>query len=255
MNAFPEFSLHGRRALVTGSSTGIGREILLTLARAGADVVVHHLGDAQRAGETAEMARGHGIRAVVIEADLADSSASARLYQIASDGLGGIDILVLNASIQILNDWLKVTREEFDRQIAVNLRSALELLQLTVPEMSARGWGRVLAIGSVQQVIPRPPMIVYAAAKCALGSFVLNLAPQFASHGVTINTLAPGTILTDRNAARLGNAAFAATVTAGIPMGRIGAPHDCAATALLLCSDASAYITGQTLFVDGGASL
>lgn len=255
MNPLPAFSLHGRRALVTGASTGIGAEILLTLADAGADVMVHHYQDAARADAVATQARTRGVKAAVCEMDLGAPEAGSTVFRSAVAALGGVDILVLNASIQILDEWQRVTRADFDRQVAVNLHSALEMLQVSVPAMTAQNWGRVLVIGSVQQVVPRPNMIVYAATKCALGSFVINLAPQLAPHGVTINTLAPGTILTDRNAARLADAAFAARVVAGIPAGRIGAPRDCAGAALLLCSDAGAYITGQTLYVDGGASL
>ncbi len=249
------FSVRGRRALVTGASAGIGAEILLTLARAGADVLVHHYQDAARAEAVAAAARSCGVNASTCEADLGAPEAGRSVFRAAVAALGRVDILVLNASIQILDEWQRVTRADFDRQIAVNLHSALELLQTSVPAMAAQNWGRVLVIGSVQQVVPRPNMIVYAATKCALGSFVINLAPQLAPHGVTLNTLAPGTIHTDRNAARLADSAFAARVLAGIPAGRIGAPRDCVGAALLLCSDAGAYITGQTLYVDGGASL
>lgn len=255
MNAPTSFALRGRRALVTGASTGIGAEILLTLAQAGADVMVHHFQDAARAETVAAHARARGVAAHVLDADLGAADAGREVARAATRALGGIDVLVINAAIQILEDWSHVTRTDFDRQIAVNLRSSLEMLQAIVPAMTARGWGRVLIIGSVQQVVPRPNMIVYAATKCALGSFVTNLAPQLAPRGVTINTLAPGTIHTDRNAARLADPAFAAKVVAGIPAGRVGEPRDCAGAALLLCTDAGAYITGQTLFVDGGASL
>lgn len=255
MNVPTSLALRGRRALVTGASTGIGAEILLTLAQAGADVMVHHFQDAARAETVAAHARAQGVAAHVLDADLGAADAGREVARAATRALGGIDVLVINAAIQIPDDWSHVTRTDFDRQIAVNLRSSLEMLQAIVPAMTACGWGRVLIIGSVQQVVPRPNMIVYAATKCALGSFVTNLAPQLAPRGVTINTLAPGTIHTDRNAARLADPAFAAKVVAGIPAGRVGEPRDCAGAALLLCSDAGAYITGQTLFVDGGASL
>lgn len=249
------FSLQNKRALVTGASTGIGAAMARAFAGAGADLVIHHWRDQDRAENVAATARESGSQACTLETDLGALGAAGRLHHDAEAALGHVDILVLNASIQILADWLTITPADFDRQIAINLRSSLELLQAGVPGMIARGWGRILVIGSIQQVLPRPPMMVYAATKCAVGSFALNLAPQLAPHGVTINTLAPGTIHTDRNAARLADQTFAAQVIAGIPVGRIGQPGDCAGAAVLLCSDAGAYITGQTLFVDGGASL
>lgn len=255
MSVPPPFSLFGRRALITGASTGIGAEIALAFAGAGADVVVHHLQDVERARAVAARAETCGVHAHIIEEDLGAPNAGQKLAASAKATLGAIDILVLNASIQILAEWQLVAEAEFDRQIAVNLRSSLGLLQTLLPPMIERRWGRVLSIGSVQQVAPRSNMIVYAASKCAQGSFIANLAPLAAPHGVTLNTLAPGTIHTDRNAARLADPAFAARVIAGIPAGRIGEPRDCAGAALLLCSNAGSYITGQTLYVDGGASL
>jgi NAD(P)-dependent dehydrogenase (short-subunit alcohol dehydrogenase family) len=172
------------------------------------------------------------------------------------DGLGGApDILVCNASVQIPADWLDVTRADFDKQVAVNWSSTLELCQLAVPAMKTAAWGRILTVGSVQEARPHPHMIVYAGTKCAQTSLVVNLARQLAPHSITVNNLAPGVILTDRNTGRLADAAYARRVLAGIPAGVFGEPSDCAGAALLLCSDAGRYITGQTLFVDGGMSL
>lgn len=254
-SALASFDLSGRRALVTGSSRGIGAAIALALAEAGADVAVHCAGDAQHARDVASAISALGRRTGVIQADLADADGPRRIYDEAHVLLGGIDVLVLNASIQAKKAWTAFTRADMDAHYAVNYRSSLELLQSAVPAMMARKWGRVLTIGSVQETRPHPEMLVYSSFKHALKGLVLGLAKELAPHGVTINNLAPGVIVTDRNAEALADRAYADKVRAAIPAGRFGEPGDCVGAALLLCSDAGAYITGQSLFADGGLGL
>lgn len=249
------FNLKGRRALVTGSSRGIGAAIVLGLAEAGADVAVHYTGREEEARDIAGRATGFGVRSTIVRADLAEDGAARRAYEGAVAGLGGVDILVLNASVQTRKDWLAFTREDVDWHIAINYRSSLELMQLAAPGMIERKWGRILAVGSVQEAKPHPQMLVYSSLKHAQTGLVLGLAPQLAAHGVTVNNLAPGVIQTDRNSEALADAAYAAKVRAAIPAGFPGESADCVGAALLLCSDAGRYITGQTLFVDGGLGL
>ncbi len=249
------FDLSGRRALVTGSSRGIGAAIALGLAEAGADVVVHFTGREEEAREVARSAEVLGVRTAVVQADLSADGAARRVYDGAVAGLGGVDILVLNASVQTRKDWLAFTREDVDWHVAVNYRSSFELLQLCAPGMIERKWGRLLAIGSVQETKPHPQMLVYSSLKHAQTGLVLGLAPQLAPHGITANNLAPGVILTDRNTAALSDADYAEKVRAAIPAGFLGESADCVGAALLLCSDAGRYITGQNLFVDGGLGL
>src|SRR4029079_4627295 len=141
----------------------------------------------------------------------------------------------------------------FDRQIAVNLRTTMELLQTLVPPMAERGWGRGVTIGSVQQERPHPAMLVYAGTKAAQRNWTLSLARQFGGQGVTVNNLAPGAILTARNRAQMATEGDA--LVQRIPAGRPGKPDDLAGPALLLCSDAGAYINGVNLYVDGGRSI
>lgn len=249
------FDLKGRRALVTGSSRGIGAAIAVALAEAGADVVVHYAGNASDAEATAARITSLGVRAATVQADLAGDGAARRIHDEAVQQLGGIDILVLNASVQLRRHWLAFTREEVDLHIAVNYRSSFELLQLFAPAMIERKWGRILTIGSVQETRPHPEMLVYSSLKHAQTGLALGLAKPLASHGVTINNLAPGVILTDRNVDALNDPAYAEKVRAAIPAGRFGETTDCVGAALLLCSEAGAYITGQNLFVDGGLGL
>lgn len=249
---FDAFRLHGRTALVTGARREIGRAIALILAGAGARVAVHHAGSeeevADAAAVVAEIQAGGG-EAAAFGQDFAVDEAGVALAA-AVNAWSPPDILVLNASIELPEDYRSITREHFDRQIAVNLRTVLELLQMLVPPMAERGWGRVVTIGSVQQERPHPAMLIYAGTKAAQLNWTLNLARQFGGQGVTVNNLAPGAISTARNREQM--ATEGAALAARIPAGRLGTPDDLVGAALLLCSDAGRYINGQNLFVDGG---
>jgi NAD(P)-dependent dehydrogenase (short-subunit alcohol dehydrogenase family) len=160
---------------------------------------------------------------------------------------------VINASIEILEPWQAIDRAHFDRQIQVNLWATLALLQALMPGMETRGWGRVVTIGSVQQLQPHPRMLVYAGTKAAQHNWAVNLARQAGGPGVTINNLSPGVIATARNRDQL--ATDGGKLLSRVPLGRIGAPLDLVGAALLLCSDAGAYIHGADIRVDGGRSV
>ena len=255
IDVFSRFRLDGRTALVTGARREIGRAIALALAGAGARVAVHHAGtDDEARDATAVVAdiEAMGGQARAFGQDFALDDAGASLAAAVSHW-AAIDILVLNASIELPEDYRAITREHFDRQIAVNLRTTLELLQALVPPMAERRWGRVVTIGSVQQIMPHPAMMVYAGTKAAQLNWTLNLARQFGGRGVTVNNLAPGAILTARNRTQM--AAEGEALTRRIPAGRLGAPDDLVGAALLLCSPAGAYINGTNLFVDGGRAI
>jgi glucose 1-dehydrogenase len=249
------FSLKGRTALVTGSARGIGKAIALALAEQGADVVVHGYSSPQTTQQVAQQAAACGVRAFAIQADMAEAEGPRLLFEQAIECLGRIDILVPNASVQFRRDWADITRDEFDLQVNVNLRATMELIQLALPGMIERRWGRVLVVGSVQQVRPSPQMLVYAATKAALSNMVRNLAKQVAPYGVTVNNLAPGLIDTDRNIDVLADPESRSRMASRVPAGFIGEPIDCAAAALLLCSEAGRYITAVDLLVDGGIQL
>jgi glucose 1-dehydrogenase len=234
-------------ALVTGSTQGIGRAIATGLASAGVDVCVHGPDEAAAQRVAAELGRG----ARGFGADLADAAATAALPA----RIGAIDILVLNASIEIRKDWLDVTIEDMRVQHEINMRATLQLLQALVPGMRARGWGRVVALGSVQETRANLVHLVYAGQKAAQTSMVLTLARTLADTGVTFNVIQPGAIHTDRNAAVLADPAFRAQVEARIPARRLGAAQDIVGAAMLLCSEAGSYINGAELAVDGGLRL
>lgn len=241
------FNLTGKRALVTGSTQGIGYEIARVLRAYGAEVYIHCSRDEVKARTIAAELKSD----LWVTGDLGDSECVKRIFE----KTGALDIVVANASVQFRAPWNEISAEEFERQINVNLRSTLELMQSYLPAMQAKKWGRFLAVGSVQQYRPHMHMAVYAASKCAIQSLVHNVAKQVAKDGVTVNSLVPGVIATPRNNEALSDAEYAKAVLSGIPAGFAGQPSDCAGAALLLCSDAGRYITGIELPVDGGMKL
>ena len=249
---FASFRLTGRTALVTGARREIGRAIALGLAGAGARLAIHHAGTAEEArdaGAVVQEIQRMGCDAAPFGQDFAEDDAGRRLAA-AVTAWAPIDILVLNASIELPEEFQAITRQHFDRQIAVNLRTTMELLQALVPPMAERGWGRVVTIGSVQQERPHPAMFVYAGTKAAQLNWAFSLARQFGGQGVTVNNLAPGAILTARNREQM--AVEGDALVRRIPAGRLGRPDDLVGAAMLLCSDAGSYINGANLFVDGG---
>ena len=246
------FDLTGRAALVTGSSQGIGAAIARILAEAGADVAVHCTRNRDKAEAVAADIRTLGRQTTVLQADLGDLDAPRTLYDGVMAAFGRLDILVSNVAVQHAEPWQDVSRDHFDRQVRINWQSAFEMIQLFAPGMLERGWGRIVCVGSVQEAKPHPNMVVYAALKAAQTLMVENLARQFAPQGVTVNNLAPGVIATERSKQRLTDPECAERVLSWIPANRLGEAEDCAGAALLLCSDAGRYITGQSYFVDGG---
>lgn len=249
------FKLKGKTALVTGGSQGIGKAISLAFAEYGANVVINYRSGKTLAEETCREVMEMGVECHLIACDLSSADSAKTIARYLHGHHIDIDILVLNASVQIRSSWDKITIEEFELQINTNFRASLFLIQEIYPMMQRKQWGRIVTLGSVQQVRPHPQMAVYAASKMAQVNLVKNLAPQLAPSGVTVNNLAPGVFATIRNEEVLKNETYKASVEAKIPLGYIAEPADCAATALLLCSDAGRYITGQDISVDGGMSL
>ncbi len=240
------FELTGKKALITGSTQGIGKAIAATLVRCGAEVYVHGSSDSDKLKNVQAEINSFGRCFYDLK-----SNAPENLF----NQTGDIDILVLNASVQYRTKWDEINGKEFDEQLNVNFKSTLELMQMYSPYMVNKRWGRILTIGSVQQVKPHKDMAVYAATKCAVMSLVKNISKQLAPFGVTVNNLSPGVIATPRNDNALSDDEYAKKVLEQIPAGYFGEAKDCAAAALLLCSEEGRYITGIDLTVDGGMSL
>lgn len=243
--------LTGKTALVTGASRGIGRAIAIALAQDGANLIINYTSNDEKALEVKQEIEAAGQTCTLARVDLCQSNCAHEMLKYVK----AVDILILNASIQYRKKFTAITPEEFDTQINCNLKSALMLIQAYAPQMQAKHWGRIITIGSVQEEKPHPDMLVYSASKAALTMMAKSLALQLASDGVTVNSIAPGVILTDRNSAALADEAYAKTVLDGIPTGQCGSPRDCAGLASFLCTEASGYITGQNIYIDGGMSI
>lgn len=243
--------LKGKRALVTGSGRGIGRAIAVKLAECGAEVIVHGAGNVKKAQETVDIITAAGKKAGIFMADLSDPENVKDMIKKTGD----VDILVLNASMQFRNKWENITTDEFYTQVNCNFLASLMLIQQAVPHMRAKKWGRIVTIGSVQEAKPHPDMLVYSATKAAQTNMMQSLSLQLAGDGITVNNVAPGVIYTDRNVEALSDPEYAAKVTASIPVGFYGESEDCAPMVALLCSDEGRYITGQSIYVDGGKSV
>lgn len=240
-----------KKALITGSSRGIGRSIAVSLAADGYEVIVHCAGNQAKAQETAELICSKGGIATVLQADLSDVEQAKNL----AAKMGNIDVLVLNASVQFKRAWAEITLEECYTQLNCNFVSSMLLIQAAVPHMRDQKWGRIVTIGSVQEKKPHPDMLVYAASKAAQTNMMQSLALQLAVDGITVNNVAPGVIDTDRNQKALSDPEYAKKVAASIPLGFYGTPEDLAGIVSLLCSASGRYITGQNIFVDGGKSV
>ena len=242
------FDLSGKTALVTGSARGIGRAIALGLAEYGARVIVHGSRPSARLDEALGLVRALSPESTAVAGDLADP---AQVEALPAE----VDVLVCNASIQERAKWFEFDLDEARKEAQVNYLSTLRLFQRVYPHMKAKGWGRMIVVGSVQERRPHPDMVGYAATKGAQENLVRNIARQVAREGITVNNLCPGVFFTDRNREALGDPAYAEKVTAAIPLHDYAVPEDAAGAALLLASDAGRYITGATILVDGGLSL
>jgi len=248
-----KIELDGKVALVTGASRGIGRAVALQLAGNGTTVAVNYRGQQAAADAVVQQIEAGGGTAVALQADVSSAQDVERLVRATQDAFGRIDILVNNAGVTRDNLLLRMKDDEWDSVLDTNLRGAYLLTKAVLrPMMKARG-GRIINISSVVGLSGNAGQANYAAAKAGLLGFSRSVAREMASRGITCNVVAPGWIETDITAG-LGDEIKSAALGA-IPLGRFGRPEDVAGVVAFLVSDAAAYITGQTLAVDGGMTM
>lgn len=251
---FALFSLHGRVAVVTGGSSGIGRAIAEALARAGASVVVVARKEAELASTVGELV-DHGCRAAWVSADLSTRDGVRAAAEKAVEAFGEPDILVNCAGINLRPPLGELGEDVWDATMAVNLEAPYLLGQRFGPGMAERGFGRIIHITSQQAHRAFVQSGAYGVSKGALESLARSQAEAWSPYGVTCNTLVPGFVMTPLNARLSADPEKVAALAARTMVGRNGLAEDFAGAAVFLASGASAYVTGQAIFVDGGLSV
>jgi NAD(P)-dependent dehydrogenase (short-subunit alcohol dehydrogenase family) len=245
--------MSGRVAVVTGAASGIGLGVANRFA---ADGIAVALLDRDDAGVTqaTEALTGQGRSAVGYAVDVADRGDLERVFADVRQKLGPITILVTSAGIESFDAVADITPEKWDRLLAVNLTGTFTCMQLAVPDMTAAGWGRIVTISSSSAQSGAPHMAHYVASKGGVIGLTKAFAREFASQGITVNTIPPTIVDTPmaRNAAGVGNVPSIDVMGSMVPTGRAGTPDDIAAACAFLCSDEASYITGQLIGVNGG---
>lgn len=252
MDVLP-YRLEGKVALITGSGRGIGLGMTRALAAAGAAVAIQDIDLDVAKAEVARIRCGGG-KAIALGGDLVDLKLPQQLIEQTVIQLGSIDILINNGAIQSHGSWLEMPIEEMQKQFDCDLLSPILCARHAVPHMKAKKWGRIINLGSIQQRGANPHMLPYSLSKAAMEKLTMALARDLAKDQITVNCIAPGWINTWRNRDDFRTEEETRQKGKHIPLGRIGVPEDFAGIAILLCSDAGNYITGQTIFVDGGLS-
>ncbi len=256
--------LKGKNALITGASSGIGQAIAIRLAQEGCNIAINYRKSAEEAENTEEMAMQKacgdidncGVKSLLVQGDVSKEEDILEMINTVVDKFGSLDILVNNAGIQTENSSHEVKTEDFDRVIAVNLRGAYLCARETIKHLLSRNTpGVIINISSVHEIIPRPMYVSYSISKGGMENMTKTLALEYANRGIRVNAVAPGATITPINETWTDDPEKKAVVESHIPMGRAGTSEEMAASVAFLASDEAAYITGQTLFIDGGLTL
>jgi len=249
--------LQGKVALVTGAAQGIGRAIALRLAQEGAAVVVEDRVANDRARETLAQVQATGARACLIEGDVGKVADDQQVIAKAVAQLGRVDILVNNAGVERRAGFLDVSEADYDLVLHVNLKGVFFLTQAFARHVRDRGaqenpGGRIVNISSVHEELPFPHFASYCASKGGVKMLMRDLSVELAPLGITINNIAPGAIKTPINAHLMSDPVLMKALMKNIPLQRLGSPEEVAGAVAFLCGEDASYMTGSTLFIDGG---
>jgi glucose 1-dehydrogenase len=255
--------LRGKNVLVTGGTSGIGQAIAVRFAEYGANVAINYLRSPDEARDTEEQVhactarvRQMGVRDVVVGGDVSNEDDVVRMVGEAIDGLGGIDVVVNNAGIQISRPTEELSSADFDRVLAVNLRGSFLCAREAIRHFLADGkGGSIVNVSSVHQLIPKPSYLGYSTSKGGMQNLTRTLALEYAGRGIRVNGVGPGATVTPINRGWIDDPVKRAQVEEHIPMQRAGEADEMAGVTCFLASEMAAYITGQTIFVDGGLTL
>lgn len=242
--------LAGKTALVTGAAKGIGKGIALELAAQGCDVAINDYADASGAEAVASEIRALGRRSMVAMANVGDAAEVDAMFRGVFGEFGRLDILVNNAGVQTWKALLDLEEREWDRTIDTNLKGTYLCTQRAGRHMKEHGGGRIVNLGSGCNKVAFPKLVDYTASRGGIEMFTKVAAVELGAYGITVNCVAPGAIETERT--KLEAADFAGTWAGLTPIGRVGTPKDVANAVVFLAGDPSAFITGQTIWVDGG---
>lgn len=245
--------LCGKVALVTGASRGIGREIALNLSALGATVVVNYSGSKEKAEEVLDAIKANGKEAAIYQCNVSDADAVQAMIQYVIDTYGRIDILVNNAGITKDNLLMKMSEDEFNQVIDVNLKGTFHTCKSVIRQMIRQRYGRIVNMASISGVAGNAGQVNYSASKAGVIGLTKSLSREVASRNITVNAVAPGFIKTDMTSVLPDN--VVEEMLNAIPMKRQGTPEDIANAVAFLVSEQSGYITGQVLEVNGGMNM
>jgi glucose 1-dehydrogenase len=255
--------LKGKNVLVTGGSSGIGQAIAVRFAEYGANVAINYLTTPDEAQDTEDQVqacvhrvRQEGVRDVLVQGDVSNEEDVVQMVGEAAGELGGLDVLINNAGIQISKPSDELTSGEFDKVLAVNLRGSFLCAREAIKRFLAEEKpGVIVNVSSVHQLIPKPDYLGYSCSKGGMMNLTRTLALEYAERGIRVNGIGPGATITPINSAWIDDPVKKEQVESHIPMRRAGTADEMGGVACFLASDEAAYITGQTIFVDGGLTL